>query len=80
MRPFQRQVRPVVERQLLAGHDQGNRRIFWFQVTFFTERWLLADSTLWASFPIAAVCHEFKNQAPINSKEPIMEAREHREA
>ena len=24
--------------------------------------------------------HEFKNQAPINSKEPIMETREHREA
>ena len=44
------------------------------------HRPLLADSTLWASSPIAAVCHELKNQAPINSKEPIIEAREHREA
>jgi hypothetical protein len=30
--------------------------------------------------PIAACHHEFKNQASINSKEPIMETREHREA
>lgn len=29
---------------------------------------------------MAAERHEFKNQAPINSKEPIMETREHREA
>jgi hypothetical protein len=28
---------------------------------------------------MAAERHEFKNQAPINSKEPIMETREHRE-
>lgn len=40
----------------------------------------LADSTLWASSPIAVVCHEFNSRAPINSKEPIMGAREHREA
>ena len=38
---------------------------------------LMADSTLWASSPIAAARHEFKNQTPINSKEPVMETREH---
>jgi len=38
---------------------------------------LLADSTLSASLPVAARRYEFKNQAPINSKEPITETREH---
>lgn len=38
------------------------------------------SSTLWASSPIAARHDEFKNQAPINSKEPVMETRNHREA
>ncbi len=37
----------------------------------------LHDRTRWASSPMAAERHEFKNQTPINSKEPIMEAREH---
>lgn len=40
----------------------------------------VADSTGSASSPIAARRHEFKNQAPINSKESVMEAREHWEA
>ena len=38
---------------------------------------LLADSTLSASIPAAVLRHEFKNLTPINSKEPIMETREH---
>jgi site-specific recombinase XerC len=38
---------------------------------------IVADSTLSASLPVAARRYEFKNQAPINSKEPIMETREH---
>jgi len=44
------------------------------------DRPLLADSTLSASLPIAVLRHEFKNQASINSKEFVMENREHREA
>jgi hypothetical protein len=38
---------------------------------------LVADSTLSASLPVAAHRYEFKNLAPINSKKPIMETREH---
>jgi len=37
----------------------------------------MADSTLSASLPVAARRYEFKNLTPINSKEPIMETREH---
>ena len=41
------------------------------------QRPVMADSTLWASSPIAAARHGLKNQTPINSKESVMETREH---
>lgn len=56
--------------------------IFWRMAAMelLLELPLVADSTLSASLPIAVLRHEFKNQAPINSKESVMESREHREA
>lgn len=41
------------------------------------DRPLLADSTLWASSPIAAARQGLKNQTPINNKKSVMETREH---
>lgn len=40
---------------------------------------VVADSTRWPSFPVAARRPEFRSQAPINSKEPDTQTREHRE-
>jgi len=52
-------------------------RSFERQLYLRTGRQVMADSTLWASSPIAAARHGLKNQTPINSKEFVMETREH---